>query len=140
MTTTTEFTPVTASLVSDENRLDFCPTFFGESLMMRGERLVFAYMDRLSSDYDGGYWYFYELSNGGYYMAPAIDSEMQIEVVGNWFSASMSADAAGIVATLFALGQLAAESESDRLIDCYYKLREFALDHAEAGLILGAID
>ncbi|WP_241085988.1 antirestriction protein [Candidatus Vondammii sp. HM_W22] len=38
---------------------------------------------------------------------------MHIEVAGNWLSGSMSADAAGIVATLFAFGHLAAEAQGN---------------------------
>ena len=56
----------------------------------------------------------------------------------------MTADAAGIVATLFALGQLAAESENteaaNALIDRYHFLREFVGGHAEARAIFRAID
>ena len=58
--------------------------------------------------------------------------------------AEARADAAGIVATLFALGQLAAEAEGtdagDVLIDRYHFLRDFAKTHAEAGAIFAAID
>ncbi|EEP5037198.1 antirestriction protein [Salmonella enterica] len=144
MTDTTDYTPVTASLVPEDSRMGFYPAAFGKARMMRGEALVLGYMGKLCQEYKGAFWHFYTLSNGGYYMAPAIDAEMHLEVSGNWFSGSMSADAAGIVATLFALGHLAAEAqgtaEGDALIDRYHFLREYALDHSEAAAILGAID
>lgn len=49
---------------------------------------------RLSEDYNGGFWNFYTLTNGGFYMAPAGDKRMRLEVDGNGFSGEMSADAA----------------------------------------------
>ena len=56
----------------------------------------------------------------------------------------LSADAAGIVATLFALGQLAAEiagtDAAGALIDRYHFMRGFAAGHPEAAAIYRAID
>jgi hypothetical protein len=144
MTQAQELIPLTAHLVADGDRLSFLPSFFGPRLMMRGESLVFGWLDTLSEDYNGGFWHFYALTNGGFYMAPATDKRMRLEVNGNGFNGEMSSNAAGIVATLFALGQLAAEVQGcdsgDVLIDRYYFLRDFATTHAEAGLILAAID
>jgi hypothetical protein len=45
------------------------------------------------------------LSDGGFYMAPDLADRLE-EVDGNGFRGELSADAAGIVATPFALGQL----------------------------------
>ena len=144
MNDTQEQQPVTASLVADNQRLTFLPSYFGSRLMIRGEALVYAWLRRLSEDYNGGYWHYYTLTNGGFYMAPKMDERLRIEVDGNGFSGEMSADAAGIVATLFALGQLAAEYQdtdaADALIDRYHFLREFIDGHAEAGPIFRAID
>ncbi|MGU9944976.1 antirestriction protein, partial [Bordetella avium] len=121
-----ELIPVTAALVDDEHRLDFLPTYFGPRLMMRGEALVYGWMRRLAESYNGGFWNYYTLTNGGFYMAPVL-GRLRLEVDGNGYSGEMSADAAGIVATLFALGQLAAETqgtdECDALIDRYHWLR-----------------
>lgn len=129
--------PVSASLVSKNNRLSFLPRFFGPRLMMKGEALVYAWMRRLSKDYSGGLWNFYVLSNGGFYMAPEA-GRMRVSVEGNWFDGEMSADAAGATATMFTLGQLAAEDE--RMGDLYHLLREFIHEHAEASVIFRAID
>ena len=144
MNDTQENPLVTASLVPDNNRLFFLPCYFGPRLMMRGEALVYAWLGRLSQDYSGGYWHYYTLSNGGFYMAPNLPDPLCLEVDGNGFSGKLSTDAAGIVATLFALGQLAAEAEGtdagDDLINSYHFLREFVDGHAEAGPIFRAID
>lgn len=136
--------PVTASLVSESQRLDFLPSYFGLRLMMRGEALTYAWLCRLCERYSGAYWHYYTLSDGGFYMAPDLETCLEIKVVGNGFRGVASADAAGIVATLFALGQLAAEAAgteaADALIDHYYSLRGFAAVHHEAALIFRAID
>jgi len=136
--------PVTASLVVEEQRLEFLPTYFGPRVMLRGEALVFAWLETLSEDYGGGFWNFYTLTNGGFYMAPASDKRMRLEVDGNGFSGEVSADAAGIVATLFALNQLAAEMAGthggDVLIERYHALRDFVSSHPEAASIIRAID
>lgn len=141
---TQEPTAVVANLVAEGDRLSFLPTFFGQHLMMRGETLVFNWLDRLSEDYNGGYWHFYRLSNGGFYLAPDSDKSMRISVEGNGFDGEMSADAAGIVATFFALSQLTGAVQGteagDTLIDRYFFLRDFAAEHVEAGLIFRAID
>jgi len=39
--------------------------------MLYGENLVYLWMKKLCDEYNGGYWTYYKLSNGGYYMAPA---------------------------------------------------------------------
>ncbi|BCM78153.1 antirestriction protein [Aeromonas caviae] len=131
---------ITASQVEEEDRMEFLPAFFGESLMLKGEGLVYNWMRRLSEDYQGGLWQFYHLSNGGFYMAPDLDRKLVLCVPGNWFQRELSADAAGIVATLFVLCQLANATEEDRLIDLYYKLKAYLDFHPEGGLIAQAID
>jgi hypothetical protein len=144
MIDTQENLPITASLAADSKRLSFLPAYFSPRLMMRGENLVYAWLDRLSEGYSGGYWLFYELSNGGFYMAPAAPDQLRVEVNGNGFGGNVSADAAGIIATLFALGQLASEAQGtdagDLLIDRYHFLLAFADGHAEAGAIFQAVD
>jgi uncharacterized protein YyaL (SSP411 family) len=141
---TQELPPVVANLVADSDRLSFLPTVFGPRLMIRGEALVFGWLDRLSEEYNGGYWHFYTLTNGGFYLAPSSDTSMRISVEGNGFDGEMSADAAGIIATFFALSQLTDEVQGteagDTLIDRYFFLRDFAAEHVEARLIFRAID
>ena len=131
---------VVATRVSDAERLDFLPVFFGTRLMMRGEAMVYDWMKRLCEDYNGGFWNFYTLSNSGGYLAPARAEPMRLAVDGNGFEGLMSADAAGIVATLFTLSQLSIDTQQDSISDLFHALREFAGEHAEAELIFGAID
>jgi hypothetical protein len=138
MSTQTNDTRVTASRVAENKRAGFLPRFLGRHLM-QGEGLVYGWMSRLCEDYQGGYWEFYTLSNEGFYMAPTRAEPMRLQHPDNYLDAEMSADAAGIVVTLFALCEMANRYGEDRLVDHYHALREFALGHAEATLILKAI-
>lgn len=130
---------VTASQISTENRMNALPRHFGNH-MMAVESVVFAYMRELVEAYQGGYWEFYDLSNGGFYMAPIGDLELAVTVSGNYFDGRMSPDAAGIVACLFAYSYLANSTGVDVLINHFHWLRNYALEHPEAGQILAAID
>jgi len=79
-------------------------------------------------------------ANGGFYMAPECESMLRISVDTNGFEDSMSADAAGTTACLFALSHLSFQIENESIARHYHQLRDFALEHSEANVILGAID
>lgn len=152
---------VVASLVPDGERLGFLPKHFGSRRYLKGENAVYNWMGALCPDCRGGYWDFLELSNGGFYMRPADcpprasppgcppgasaaarPHRMLVRVESNksnGFEGDVSADAAGVIATLFALNYLVCGG-ADELTDKYYALREFALGHPESAAILGAID
>lgn len=142
MTDTTDtLAPIVASLVPENQRMAFLPTFFGTQYMFRGEHFVYYWLSRLAPAYKGGYWEFYTLSNGGFYLAPSSGTRRyRLQVEGNGFDGEMSADAAGVVATLFAVNHLAHETRDDRIIDLYCLLFEFARRHPEANVITRAID
>ncbi|MDD2162645.1 antirestriction protein [Pseudomonas sp. MIL19] len=132
--------PIIATLLPEESRMGFLPAFFGEEHMMNGEGLVFCWMRNLSEDYNGGLWNYYTLSNGSFYMAPATERTFRVRVAGNWFDGELSADAAGIVATLYAVCELANRTGSDRIVDQYHLLHDYAGEHPDAGQIFAAID
>ncbi len=128
---------ITRRLVPESGRLRFFPRFFGAKFI-HGERLIYAWARILCPDYGGGFWQFYTLDNGGFYVALDTSKPMRVAVDGNGYDGTMSADAAGIVITLFVLGRMAVDFES--ATDHYYALREFASEHPEAGAIFAAID
>ena len=136
--------PITASPVAQAQRFDFLPTYFGPALARRGEMLSYGWLRRLCSGYTGGHWNFYTLSNGGFYMAPDLSGKLEMVVAGNQFWGELSADAAGIVAIFFTLGQMAAECEGkdagDALTRHYQSLLDFVADHPEAALFRSAIN
>jgi hypothetical protein len=59
---------------------------------------------------------------------------------GNYYQGEMSADAAGITASLFSINELANRTSDDSLINAYHLLLDFAREHEEAQEILSAID
>lgn len=129
-----------ATLVPDERRMDFLPALFGLPLLLAGEHTVYHFLDRLSSDYGGGFWEFLERDGVPLYMRPASDGRFRIRCETNDYAGEVSADAAGIVATLFAFSHLSFRDRSGRMTNAYARLYAFADDHPEARAILGAID
>ena len=131
---------VLATLVPDAQRLDFLPRHFGRQ-MMAVEQHLYSRLSELSKDYTGGYWNFFDLSNGGCYLAPAAPHQFHIAVHGNDFAGDMSADAAGITATLFTLSELAFRfPRVEVLSERFHQLRDFAAEHKEGRLIFRDID
>jgi len=131
---------ITRTLVDDDHRMDFLPKHLGIRNLFRGQDLYMDYLARLSDDYKGGYWEFYDLSNGGWYAAPRTGKRYRMHWEGNGYTGEMSADAAGITASLFAINQLANSTREDKLIAAYHLLREYAVQHAEWEEIYQAID
>ena len=130
---------VVATKVVDAARLHFLPRVFGPGHMMLGETAVYRWMSELCPEYHGGFWDFIDLSNGGFYLRLVCAAPVHLVVDGNGFDAEMSNDAASIVASLFALNTLAWNG-AEHLVDAYYLLKDFAMDHPQGQLILRAID
>jgi hypothetical protein len=107
--------------------------------MLRVESAVYSALNVLATEYEGGYWHYYELSNGGFYMAPD-GGPFRIQVSGNDFDDVLSGDAVGIVACLFTYSRLSFECRSQVLAEHYHRLRAFALHHPERSKVLAAID
>lgn len=136
-----EVTPQTASIVPEERRQEFLPTLFGLSLLIVAENAVYNFMDRLSPlDYGGGFWDFYEHDGKPLFLAPQSKSRFRItgEITG--FQGEVSAEAAGIIATLFAFSHLSFQYQSDYLSEGYGRLYAYAAEHQEASEIFQAID
>ena len=82
---------ITRLQVADDQRINITADLFGVYFPLRLEPFVYAMTSKLSDDYGGGYWQFYALSNGGFYMAPDGDGRFQV-VSENGFECFMSAD------------------------------------------------
>lgn len=133
----------TATLIKDpRERLNFLPSHFGR-LATAVERAIFDTLTQTSPDYQGGFWNFYNLSNGGLYLAPDLDpnSRLRITIPTNGYSGEVSPDAAGIITCLFIFNQLCWEYPTrEDFNDLFYALRDFAFDHEEAIEIIRATD
>ncbi len=131
--------PVVAQQVEDSDRMTALPRHFGQRLLVF-EGAVYEFMRRFAANYDGAYWQFYELSNGGFYMSPD-GGPFRISVDTNGYEGEMSADAAGITVCLFACSHLSFRYSEDNVFGGHFHLlREFAVEHAEASAIFAAID
>lgn len=135
---------ITAIPVADEDRIRFWPQHFGtipQWLIL--EPHIFAWMDRLCDAYSGGIWSLYSLSNGGAFIAPEDENNAQrwslfSEMNGN--GAELSSEAAGIAVCLMAYSHHACRTECDAMTAHYYRLRDYALEHAECHDIMRLID
>ena len=132
---------ITMTVVPNSKRPAFLPEKTSAAYLAF-ETALYGIADNLSRDYDGGYWEFCELSNGGFYCFRVTVDDFDC-VSSNGFECRLSADAFGITATLFALncamdGQSGATLE--KLVDGYYRLRDYAAGHEEAARIFRMID
>lgn len=154
---------VTRTEITDpRQRLVFVPRLFATA---QGEQMVATFLHR-HSNYDGGVWRFFEVPRGisghvaawtdicttrptGYIVPP--EGNYRLTIVGNYFDEEVSADAAGIIGTLFVLNRLAWKtSEMGRqyaltcqgLADRQDALKDYVsiIRHPEASLIFRAID
>lgn len=136
--------PVLSSTpVQDEQRVDFWPQYFGNiPQWILLEPRIFAWMDRFCEHYSGGIWNFHTLSNGGAFMAPDAEDDEKWTLFNNMNgnSAEMSAEAAGIAVCLIAYSHHACRTECDAMTGHYYRLRDYALSHAESHAIMRLID
>ena len=130
---------IIASQISEEKRMAFLPRFMGNR-MLTFENAVYTFADKFCDAYHGGYWRFYELSNGGFYIAPQVHSPVRVSVDSNGFEGDVSADGFGVICTLFALNALLWSAPDEVTEKRYYALRDYADQHPDAAEIYGAID
>lgn len=132
-------TPV-ASLVPEARRSVFLPELFGPKLFFIAENNVYNFMQRLSPDYRGGFWNFLEYREKPLYLAPTSAPHYRIVCRTNGYEGEVSADAAGIIATLFTFSHLSFDHPVDHLSEGFERLHDYASDHPEAAQIYSAID
>lgn len=132
---------ITATLVPESQRMNVADKHFGIRFPLTVEPMIFQFATQLSADYSGGYWHFYTLSNGGFFMAPKLDETFQV-IADNGYEGTMSAEALGITACSYAFSNLSfGEGKlGETCAEYYHWLYEFAMQHSEANLIHAAID
>jgi hypothetical protein len=113
------------------------PKHFGK-YMLRVEDAVYSFARRLCPQLENSAWHFYELSNGGLYMAPMVRA-VTVRVHANAFDSAITGDAAGVVVCLYAFRQLAVEIPGDTMSRHFFQLDAFARQHGEADQILAAV-
>lgn len=132
---------ILAERLHGTRRVHHTSSLFGINFPMKLEPTVYAMASNLAPAYSGGFWDFFTLSNSGFYMAPT-DAETFFVSSINGFEGTLSADALGITACLFAYSHLSFQGNAfaELMAEHFHHLREFALSHGESAGILAAID
>ncbi|STX81275.1 Antirestriction protein [Legionella busanensis] len=130
---------ISPTLITDRHRLDFLPHHFGRWHGI-AESTLYKVLAEFCNQYEGAYWHFYKLSNQGLYMAPEIPGPLKLYIPGNGYQGEVSADAAGIIATLYMLNYLCNRSQSEMFLHLYDLLLDYACEHSERKKIVAAID
>ena len=131
--------------VEESDRLSFLPYMFGNDFMI-AELQVYALAKKLIPEYEGCFWYFIRLPEGGGYMMPDC-GRVHLVNTENWFDRTVSADAAGIILTSLAVNRrLAAWHDcGNPALTHLYMLRDAQLwnhitFHPECNAIYAALD
>ena len=132
---------ITNIIIPEPDRMAFVDKLFGINFPMRLEPTIYDMAGRLASEYRGGYWEFYALSNGGFYMAPRASTSFDVSS-DNGFEGQLSADALGIAVCLYAYSHLSFGDGrlAETCAEQYHLLREYVFEHTEAKAILRATD
>ena len=142
MSAQTSLSLITRELVPEDQRTVITERLFGIHFPLHMEPVIYGITERMAADtYNGGYWSFYQLSNGGFYMAPSNDRTYQV-TCDNMFEGELSGDALGITACLYAYSHLSfSNGRFARISACHYhRLREYSFQHPEVKAILQATD
>ena len=133
---------ITSLRIKEDQRIKHTVELFGIHFPLAVEPAIYQFTERLSPDYSGGYWQFYQLASGGFYMAPDTDNIFNI-CCDNGFEGIMTADALGITACIYTYSYISFSENPDLADICaeqYHLLREFMMEHAEVRTILSATD
>ena len=135
-------TTITRQQIVDKQRIQHTADLFGILFPLSIEPSIYSITSNIAMEYNGTYWEFYALSNGGFYMAPCSEELYKVSCE-NGFEGKLSADALGITACLYAYSHLSFSNNKAFAETCanhYHWLREYMLEHVEASAILSAID
>lgn len=124
---------VIATVVAREERVAFLWRLFGGFKASVEQQIVRA-LTELCGYGTLGAWEFVSLSNGGGYLRPPVKNYV---ISGpNYMTARVSAEVAGIVASLFALAELRSAYKAEGIFGMRYRqLHEYAASHPQAAAI-----
>jgi Antirestriction protein len=130
---------IIATLVTDANeRLGCLPAIAGAHCVVL-ESAVYDFMRDLCPQYDDGFWHFYRLSNGGFYMAPDSGDMFKLSSP-NGFVHDVSADTAGVVACGFAYSHMSFRRDGQRFARAYHQLAAYIWQRPDVDVIQAALD
>ncbi len=130
---------IVATLIEKEREVELLVRHLGPD-WLRFEHGAYQCLMRACEAYRGGLWDFFELSNGGFYMAPAYTGPMRMRCDSKGFVAIMSPEAAGIYACATTLSTLEATEGNALPGQKLAQLRDFVFQHAERGALSWALE
>ena len=101
------------------------------------EDAIHSTIRHICPDFRGARWSYFELSNGGFYMAPDL-GHLRVCVASNGYNEPMSADAVGVTVCLIALRGLSFQIPTEIIRNHRRQSHVFALEHCERDRILAA--
>jgi hypothetical protein len=105
------------------------------------EMFVFSFMNTFNDAYNGGYWDLNITSNNALYISLSTDEPVRLVSPLNYADETMSADAAGLVLTIYASSYGMHKFPEDAyILETYDKLMEVVGDHPEASKIYRLLD
>ena len=126
--------------LNEDERIYYTASRFGEAFPFRIEPFVFNMARNLSKEYTGGLWDMFELSNGGFYMAPISEKTFHVESM-NGYQGTLSSDGFGLTVFLYSYSNLSfSEVLADVCGEQFHLVREYLFEHPECKAILSAID
>jgi hypothetical protein len=128
---------IIARLVAVEERSALLSRHFGARARI-ADAVIPGTLKLMCEDYRDSSWSCYQLSNGGFYMAPNTQA-LRLKIPTHHFEDTLSADAAGIVTCLIVFTAMALWYRDKSLAQRYVQLREFASVHPEAQKIARAL-
>lgn len=110
-------------------------------LWIKLEGQIFHFMDSFCDEYYGAFWEFCVLSNQGAFIYPALtEKEMTLFNPHNGNEATLGPEAAGIAVCLMVFSLWSFKTESEVMVNRFYQLRNFAIQHPESAEIFHLID
>ena len=134
--------PIIATPVSNHQRTHFWQTHFGS---VKGwttfEVVIFTTMGQFCDDYQGGYWEYCTLTKGGAFIYPDLGPEkLTLFNMHNGNEAKLNPEAAGVAVCLMLYSMWSFRTESELLVERFYQLRDYAIQHPESSAIFHIID
>ncbi|EMD1719434.1 MULTISPECIES: antirestriction protein [Providencia] len=131
-----------ANIVPLSARSNFWPTHFGT---IKGfatfEVVIFTIMGQFCEEYTGGYWEYCTLTNGGAFIYPDLGPEkLTLFNMHNGNEAKLNPEAAGVAVCLMLYSMWSFRTESELLVERFYQLRDYAIQHPESSAIFHLID
>lgn len=133
---------IKSNLVHPRSRDTFWRFYFGSVPgWQRPEGDIFKIMDNLCDIYHGAFREFSMLTNGGAFIWPdMIETSLLMVNPHNGNDAELSPEAADIAVCLITYSLWSFKTESPEMVEYFYQLRDYALQHEECAAIFRLID